>query len=102
MKSDYNYASRIVYNTFPWPDTSDEQQDLIEQTAQGILDARNNHVDMCLADLYNPNKMPDDLKAAHEANDRAVMDAYGFAYDMTEPEIVAELMKMYQELTKGE
>ena len=57
---------------------------------------------MCLADLYNPNKMPDDLKAAHEANDRAVMDAYGFAYDMTEPEIVAELMKMYQELTKGE
>lgn len=43
--------------------------------------------------------MPAELKAAHEANDRAIMDAYGFAYDMTEPEIVAELMKMYQALT---
>jgi hypothetical protein len=56
--------------------------------------------DKSLADLYDPDKMPPELKAAHEANDRAVMDAYGFSYDMTEPQIVAELMKMYQELTK--
>ena len=100
LKSDYQYSSSVVYNNFPWCSPSEEQKLLIEQTAQGILVARENHPDKSLADLYDPNKMPDDLKAAHDANDKAVMDAYGFSYDMTEPEIVAELMKMYQELTK--
>lgn len=102
LKSDYRYSAGIVYNNFPWPTPTDEQKTVIEQTAQGILDARNLYPDKSLADLYDPDKMPAELKAAHEANDKAVMDAYGFDYDMTEPEIVAELMKMYQELTAGE
>lgn len=101
LKSDYRY-SPAIYNNFPWPTPTDEQKAVIEQTAQGILDARNLYPDKSLADLYDPDKMPAELKAAHEANDKAVMDAYGFDYDMTEPEIVAELMKMYQELTAGE
>ena len=79
-----------------------EQKAAIEKTAQGILDARALYPDSSLADLYDPDKMPNELKAAHEANDKAVMDAYGFAYDMTELEIVAELMKMYQKLTSKE
>ena len=98
----YRYSNDIVYNNFPWPAPTDEQKAIIEQTAQGILDARALYPDKSLADLYDPDKMPAELKAAHEANDKAVMDAYGFDYDMTEPEIVAELMKMYQELTTGE
>ena len=102
LKSDYRYAKDIVYNTFPWPTPTDDQKAVIELAAQGILDARALYPDNCLAELYDPDKMPAELKAAHEANDRAVMDAYGFDYDMTEPEIVAELMKMYQELTAGE
>ena len=102
LKSDYRYSKDIVYNNFPWPMLTEEQKTIIDQTAQGILDARANHPDKSLADLYDPEKMPADLKAAHEANDKAVMDAYGFSYDMTEPEIVAELMKMYQELTKNQ
>ena len=102
LKSDYRYSNTIVYNNLPWPTPTDDQKAVIEQTAQGILDARNLYPDKSLADLYDPDKMPAELKAAHEANDRAVMDAYGFDYDMTEPEIVAELMKMYQELTAGE
>ena len=96
----YSYYSGVYYN-FPWPTPTDEQKATIEQTAQGILDARALYPDKSLADLYDPDKMPAELKAAHEANDKAVMDAYGFSYDMTEPEIVAELMKMYQELTEG-
>lgn len=99
LKSDYRYSGAIVYNTFPWPTRTDEQKAIIEQTAQGILDARALYPDKSLADLYDPEKMPPELKAAHEANDMAVMDAYGFPHDMTEPQIVAELMKMYQELT---
>ena len=100
LKSDYRY-SPVVYNTFAYPDSTSEQKAAIEQTAQGILDARDNHPGKSLADLYDPDKMPADLKAAHEANDMAVMDAYGFPRDMTEPEIVAELMKMYQKLTEN-
>ena len=99
LKSDFNYSNVVVYNNFPWPTPTDEQKALIEQTARGILDIRSKHPDKCLADLYDSDKMPADLKAAHEANNKAVMDAYGFPYEMTEPEIVAELMKMYQELT---
>ena len=99
LKSDYRYSNTIVYNTFPWPTPTDDQKAAIEKTAQGILDARALYPDKSLADLYDPDKMPPELKAAHEANDKAVMDAYGFSYDMTEPQIVAELMKMYQELT---
>ena len=95
----YRYSNAIVYNTFPWPTPTDDQKAAIERTAQGILDARALYPDKSLADLYNPDKMPPELKAAHEANDKAVMDAYGFSYDMTEPQLVAELMKMYQELT---
>ena len=102
LKSDYRYSKDIVYNNFPWPTPTEDQKATIEQTAQGILDARALYPDKSLADLYDPDKMPTDLRAAHEANDKAVMDAYGFSYDMTEPEIVAELMKMYQELTKNQ
>ena len=53
-----------------------------------------------LADLYDETFMPSELRKAHQSNDRAVMEAYGFAKDMTETEIVAELFKMYEKLTK--
>ena len=100
LKSDYRYSKDIVYNNFPWPVPTEEQHSIIEKTAQGVLDARDNYPDKSLADLYDPEKMPSDLKTAHEVNDKAVMDAYGFHYDMAESEIVAELMKLYLELTE--
>lgn len=99
MKSDYAYSATIVYNNFPWPTPTDEQKAKIETTAQGILDARAKFPDSSLADLYDELTMPIELRKAHQANDRAVMEAYGFSTKMTEPECVAELMKMYQKLT---
>ena len=95
----YRYSKEQVYNPFPWPKVSQEQIDKITKTAQGILDARNRYPDSSLADLYDPVTMPFELQKAHKANDAAVMEAYGFRKDMTEPEIVAELFKMYQILT---
>ena len=74
----------------------------IEQTAQAILDARAKYPDCSLADLYDETVMPSELRKAHQANDRAVMAAYGFNPKMTESEIVAELFKIYERLTKGE
>ena len=98
----YRYSKDIVYNNFPWCSPMDKQKAKIEQTAQGILDARAKYPDSSLADLYDELTMPADLRKAHQANDKAVMEAYGFDYrTMTESECVAELMKMYQELVGG-
>lgn len=101
LKSDYSYSKDIVYNNFPWPKPTKEQKAKIEQTAQAILDARALYPDSSLADLYDELTMPVELRRAHQQNDKAVMQAYGFDYrSMTESECVAELMKMYQELTE--
>ena len=101
LKSDYNYSNTIVYNNFPWPNPTDEQKARIEQTAQAILDARALYPDCSLADLYDEVTMPPELRRAHQANDKAVMQAYGFWGKLnSEPECVAELMKMYQALVK--
>ena len=103
LKSDYRYSNTIVYNNFPWPTPTEEQKTKIEQTAQAILDARALYPDASLADLYDEVTMPPELRKAHQQNDKAVMQAYGFWGRInTEPEVVAELMKMYQELTKEE
>ena len=100
LKSDYSY-SPAVYNNFPWPTPTDEQKAQIEQTAQQILDARALYPDSSLADLYDELTMPVELRRAHQQNDRAVMQAYGFnVKNMTESQCVAELFKLYQELTK--
>ena len=115
----YRYSKDIVYNNFPWvlPKTetsldvsnpcgnnfqcTPEQAKKIEQTAQAILDARAKYPECSLADLYDELTMPIELRKAHQANDRAVMEAYGFEKDITESEIVAELFKMYEKLTEG-
>ena len=100
MKSDYSYSTTIVYNTFPWPSPTDAQKQKIEETAQGILDARALYPDSSLADLYDPLTMPPELRKAHTKNDIAVMQAYGFSTKMSEADCVAALMKMYQELVE--
>lgn len=101
LKSDYSY-SPAVYNNFPWPSPTDEQKVKIEQTAQAILDARALYPESSLADLYDEVAMPPELRKAHQANDRAVMEAYGWKADrnFTESVCVAELFKLYQNLAK--
>ena len=100
LESRYRYSNNIVYNNFPWPDVTEEQKDQIGLTAQGILDVRAKYPDCSLADLYDEVTMPPELRKAHQANDRAVMKAYGFDPSLTEPEIVAKLMDRYQKLAE--
>ena len=98
LKSDYSYSNTIVYNNFPWPDPTPEQRIRIEQTAQGILDARALYPDSSLADLYDPLTMPPELRKAHQLNDKAVMQAYVMPIKETdEAACVAWLMRLYQE-----
>ena len=99
LKSDIRYSNTLVYNNFPWPESSDNHKEKISKTAQAILDARKKYPNSSLADLYDELTMPPELRKAHQLNDIAVMEAYGFDWrNMTESDCIAELMKMYQEL----
>ena len=94
----YRYSKEIVYNTFPWPNPTEMQRHRIEETAQGIIDARAKYPDTPLSVLYDRNLMPNDLQKAHQANERAVMQAYGMPIKETdEAACVAWLMRLYQE-----
>ena len=100
LKSDYDYSVNVVYNNFPWPSPTSEQKKKIEETAQGILDARALYPDNSLADLYDPLTMPPELRKAHQKNDAAVMQAYGMPIKETdEASCVAWLMRLYQKMT---
>ncbi|HEL0007636.1 TPA: class I SAM-dependent DNA methyltransferase [Streptococcus equi subsp. zooepidemicus] len=107
LKSDYRYSAKIVYNNFPWPEVTKEQEAKISRTAQAILDARSLYPDSSLADLYDELTMPPELRKAHQANDKAVMQAYGMTKEvdgkktwLTESETVARLFEMYEALAK--
>lgn len=102
LKSDYRYSKDVVYNNFPWPEPTEEQKVRIEKTAQAILDARALYPDCSLADLYDELTMPPELRRAHQANDKAVMQAYGFWGVLnSESACVAALMEMYKDLISG-
>ena len=99
LETRYRYSKDIVYNNFPWPEASAGDKDKIGVLAQAILDARALFPDCTLADLYDQTTMPPELRKAHQENDKAVMKLYGFPSSATESEIVAKLMRRYQELT---
>ncbi len=104
LKSDYRYSKDIVYNDFPWPTPTREQKEKIISTGKQILEARKKYPSATLGELYGEKMfLYSDLLKAHQENDKAVMEAYGFNWrKMTESECVAELMKMYQRLVQEE
>jgi hypothetical protein len=94
----YRYSKEIVYNNFPWPKATTAQETAIKQLAQAVLYARAKFPNSSLADLYDPLSMPPALQKAHHALDNAVMKLYKFSGDMSEAEITAELMGLYNAL----
>ena len=100
LESRYRYSKDVVYNNFPWCAVTLRRRQMIEETAQKILDVRAKFDGWTFAALYDPQTMPDELRLAHKANDYAVALAYGFEDFWTdEAAIVAELMKIYKRLT---
>lgn len=97
----YRYSKELAYNTFPWPDATQEAMARVEKSARVILDARAAHPGATMADLYDDAFMPPGLRSAHRANDRAVLAAYGWPAGLREEEIVARLMERYRQLTMG-
>lgn len=104
MKSDYQYSKEVIYNNFPWPDVNSEQKEDISLRGKSILDARKKETDSTLAELYTPQNflVDSELREAHEANDKAVLEAYGLSPKATDEEIIKHLFEMYENLTSKE
>lgn len=98
LKSDYRYSIGLVYNTFPWPDATPAQRDKIEALAQAVLDARAAHPTSSLADLYDPDTMPANLRKAHAALDAAVDRLYRSAPFASDRDRVEHLFGRYEAL----
>jgi len=100
LKSDYQYSALIVYNNYPWPTApSDTQRQAIETAAQAVLDVRASFEGQSLADLYDPDVMPPELRKAHQRLDKAVDAAYGYKGGADDAARVAFLFGLYQQLT---
>lgn len=99
LKNDFRYSNTLVYNNFPWPQSTPAQAQAIEEATQGILDARAAFPDSTLADLYDPNTMPPELMRAHRTLDKAVDAAYRKQPFDTERSRVEYLFGLYQQLT---
>jgi hypothetical protein len=98
LKSDYRYSSGLVYNTFPWPDATPAQRTKVEALAQAVLDARAVHTTSSLADLYDPDTMPANLRKAHSALDTAVDRLYRATPFASDRDRVEHLFGRYEAL----
>ena len=98
LRIDYRYSASIVYNNYPWPYATERQRRAIEQTGQRILDVRASHRGANLAELYDKESMPGDLREAHVANDRAVDAAYGYSSQNSDTGRVGFLFALYCEI----
>lgn len=104
MREDFQYSNTIVYNNFPVPDLKPKTKEQLTQTALRILDVREYYCENTLAELYDPDKMPDLLREAHNNNDALVDKLYqrGTKPFQSDDERLAELFKRYEEMTAGE
>ena len=98
----FRYSNDIVYNNFPWPEVTDLQRDEIMVLAQKVLDERNRWTDSSLADLYDVNSMPPELRKAHKNLDKAVLKLYGLKPDTDEMNIVKHLLMLYKKIKEEE
>ena len=100
LKSDYRYSSTLVYNNFPWPQKiSSEKKKVVEKCAEDVIFLRTTYPNSSLADLYDPNTMPSDLREAHEKLDKAVEACYGKKFK-NDQERISFLFELYKKLTK--
>lgn len=100
LKSDYRYARDLCYNTFPWPTPSTQQKTHIEVLAEAVLMTREMYPEMTLADMYDPDKMPTDLREAHHALDMAVDALYRKKPFENDEERLQLLFQLYEKLVK--
>ena len=102
LKSDYRYSSSLCYNAFPFPPISDTQKDELKKQVFRILAERERHSEKTLAQLYDPDKMPEGLREAHHQNDLAVERCYRSRLFESDEERLEYLFKMYEQMIEQE
>ena len=101
LESRTRISGTITYNNFPFPETTTEQDELIEQAARLVLDAREKYPSSSLADLYDPMTMPVELRKAHQHLDKFTLAAFALKSSATDEEILRELFRLYESATRG-
>jgi hypothetical protein len=101
LESRNRISGTITYNNFPFPETTEAQDEEINISAQAVLDSRNLFPNSSLADLYDPRSMPLELRKAHRQLDKAAMVAFGLKVSASDEEVLAELFRRYDDLTRG-
>lgn len=102
MKTDYRYSNLIVYNNFPVPPLSDSMKERLAVAALRVLDVREYHCEQTLAELYDPDQMPDDLRAAHAEVDALVDSIYSKRPYETDEQRLSDLFAMYERMSAEE
>ena len=102
LKSDYRYSTALCYNTFPFPPISERQKQELEQSVYRILEEREAHSEKTLAQLYDPDKMPEGLREAHRQNDLAVERCYRSRPFESDEERLEYLFKLYEQMIAEE
>jgi hypothetical protein len=102
LKSDCRYSSVLTYNTFPFPPISNQRKEELTQCTFRILEEREKHPEKTLAQLYDPDKMPEGLKEAHRLNDEAVERCYRSAPFNSDEERLEYLFKLYEKMIQEE
>ena len=99
LKTDYRYSAELCYNTFPFPHISDKQKKIIEMHVDNILAEREKHSDKTMAELYDPDKMPESLRQAHHNLDIAIELCYKKRPFDNDEQRLEYLFKMYEIMT---
>lgn len=99
LKTDYRYSAELCYNTFPFPDITDKQKKNIEYYVNNILAEREKHSDKTMAELYDPDKMPQGLKEAHHSLDIAIEKCYRSTPFESDEKRLEHLFKRYEIMT---
>ena len=99
LETRIRYSSVLCYNTFPFPNISQKQKDEITELVFAILDEREKHSQKTLAQLYDPDKMPEGLRKAHHTLDKAIEQCYRTKPFESDEERLEYLFKMYEEMS---
>jgi hypothetical protein len=102
LESRIRYSSSLCYNTFPFPEITKKQRANLEKHVFKILDEREQHSEKTMADLYDPDKMPDGLRKAHQSMDLAIESCYRKAPFRDDQERLEYLFKLYEKMLKSQ
>tara|TARA_Y100000385_G_scaffold103126_1_gene106636 strand:- start:104 stop:2779 length:2676 start_codon:yes stop_codon:yes gene_type:complete len=102
LKMDPRYSNSLCYNACPFPTFSKQRKEELTQCTLKIIDERLKHSEKTMAQLYDPDKMPEGLKEAHHQNDLAVERCYRSTPFSSDEERLEYLLKLYEKMIQEE